>query len=567
MIKNERIFSPSKYNDKTLPFFTKLKMNNNIFTINNKQKYCLDIKTNKINKSIFTKIKNNVLMTNTCNFRNDESKKKNLKNVFSDKKNYELNNNEYNNNFNSNFNDIYYYKNNDFPYRNKISHNITKSQRIFKFFIPKKENKERLEEHKPRFYRYSSSNICDDSNSKYDYNHNFLVNKSNNLINSNKMIKSAKTNLYNKDKNKLFSKNEQKNIKLHKTNYNTNTNNNSKENKEKLFNKKKFKIITSPQKLGQEKMGKIKKPKARPLSTRCNLNIPRGINSLDDLLDINEKNCVNSLSNQLTKYNIGKTLGKGAYAIVKVVTNKITNENYAAKIYDKSEIKDKIRKRCVNNEIELLKKISHKNIIKLIEVIELKDHILIIQELFIGISLSQYYKKYWKSEDLSKEKEKTYKTILLQIFEAIKYLHENNIAHLDIKLENILINRKLEIKIIDFGFGIYEPKKILNTFFCGTPNYMSPEIVLKRPYISTLSDIWSLGVLVFKLFCNEYPFKGLTEKDLYNSIKKGKYRIKCYVNYDIKKLINSMLILEPNKRLSCEQLLKNPWFSHKNNKQ
>ena len=169
-------------------------MNNNIFTLNNKQKYCLDTKTNKINKSIFTKIKNNVLMTNTCNFRNDESKKKNLKNVFSDKKNYELNNNEYNNNFNSNFNDIYYYKNNDFPYRNKISHNITKSQRIFKFFIPKKENKERLEEHKPRFYRYSSSNICDDSNSKYDYNHNFLVNKSNNLINRNKMIKSAKTN-------------------------------------------------------------------------------------------------------------------------------------------------------------------------------------------------------------------------------------------------------------------------------------------------------------------------------------------------------------------------------------
>ena len=252
--------------------------------------------------------------------------------------------------------------------------------------------------------------------------------------------------------------------------------------------------------------------------------------------------------------------------MVKIVTDKITNEKYAAKIYNKSEIKDKIRKKCVSNEIEILKKVSHKNIIKLIEVIELKEHILIIQELFNGISLSDYYKKNWKSEDLSKQKEKTYKIILRQIFEAINYLHKNNIAHLDIKLDNILINKNLEIKLIDFGFGIYDPKKELNNFFGGTPSYMSPEIVLKRPYISILSDIWSLGVLVFTLFCNEYPFKGMTEKDLYNCIKKGKYRIKCFVNYDVKKIINSMLILDPNKRSSCEILLKNPWFSDINKK-
>ena len=313
-------------------------------------------------------------------------------------------------------------------------------------------------------------------------------------------------------------------------------------------------------KIIQKENSQNKFNKRRPLSTRYKINFQKNINSLEDLLDINEKNCVNSLSNQLQKYDIGKTLGRGAYAIVKIVTNKSTNEKYAAKIYNRADIKDEIRKKCVNNEIEILKKISNKNIIKLIEVIELREHILIIQELFYGISLSQYYKKNWKSEDLSKEKEKAYKIVLKQIFEAVNYLHKNNIAHLDIKLENILINKNLEIKLIDFGFGIYDPKKKLNNFFGGTPNYMSPEIVLKRPYISILSDIWSLGVLVFKLFCNDYPFKGLTEKDLYNSIKKGKYSIKFYVKFDIKKIINSMLVLEPNKRLSCEQLLKNPWF-------
>ena len=271
------------------------------------------------------------------------------------------------------------------------------------------------------------------------------------------------------------------------------------------------------------------------------------------------------IAEQLSKYNIGKTLGKGAYAIVKLVTDKVTKIDYAMKIYKKNEIKDKVRKSCVNNEINILKKIQHENIIKLIEVIDLKDYILIIQELFLGISLGQYHKKYWKTEDLTKKKEKVYKIILTQIFSAFDYLHKNHIAHLDIKMDNILINEKLDIKIIDFGFASFEPKHSLNKFFGGTPNYMSPEIILKRPYISILSDIWSLGVLVFKLFCNEYPFKGLTEKDLYNSIKKGKYRIKCFVNYDVKKIINSMLVLEPNKRKDCDMLFKLPWFYNSNN--
>ena len=303
----------------------------------------------------------------------------------------------------------------------------------------------------------------------------------------------------------------------------------------------------------------------RPHSIKYNhIKIQKNIKKINEIFDMNN-NIGEKIAEQLSKYNIGKTLGKGAYAIVKLVTDKVTKIDYAMKIYKKNEIKDKVRKSCVNNEINILKKIQHENIIKLIEVIDLKDYILIIQELFLGISLGQYHKKYWKTEDLTKKKEKVYKIILTQIFSAFDYLHKNHIAHLDIKMDNILINEKLDIKIIDFGFASFEPKNSLNKFFGGTPNYMSPEIILKRPYISILSDIWSLGVLMFKLFCNEYPFKGLTEKDLYNSIKKGKYRIKCFVNYDVKKIINSMLVLEPNKRKDCDMLLKLPWFYNSNN--
>ena len=424
--------------------------------------------------------------------------------------------------------------------------NMAKSQKIF--FIKRKneENKSRQQK-----YRYQiSNNIFHIINNKVNINNNnendkISVNKSNEFI---VRRKSSKPQLINIQKILYIQKDVHGFLRTQKINLNNIYNN-------KISKKQNF----------ENKINNLKKEspsiRKRPHSIKYNhFKIKRNINKVNELFELNSMNLSEKIGEQINKYSIGKTLGKGAYAIVKLVTDKETKIDYAMKIYKKSEIKNSVRKKCVNNEIEILKKINHKNIIKLIEVIDLKNYILIIQELFLGISLGKYHKKYWKTEELTKKKEKTYKIILTQIFSAINYLHLNGIAHLDIKMDNILINDKLDIKIIDFGFAVYDPKKTLNQFFGGTPNYMSPEIILKRPYISILSDIWSLGVLVFELFCNEYPFKGFTEKDLYNSIKKGKYRIKCFVHYDIKKIINSMLILEPNKRATCDKLLKLPWF-------
>ena len=598
MQKNGTFFATSlKKNNSRLTSSKKVKINN-IYTASNKDNNNTNHidnnnNNNEMKKCLFNKIKNNVLISNTYNFKNEnDNAKKNLKNYFIENKN--ININTFRKEKQIMLKDKFIFKNNDFVNKNKINQKITKSQRIFKFYMPKENSKRDIN---LNFYRYSGTNIYKNNinynnnfnncniNNNNDFNNNnncnnsnqndsnnFLsVNKSNSIINRNRMIKSEKHDYIRKDDNTINIVNNFKKLLMHhKTNYFLQQKN-AKEIIEKKVRKPNFLIKAgSPPKLTKGKVdqniNKNNFNKKRPLSTRHKSNLSKNINSIDDLLELSQKQNDDTLSNDLTNYVIGKTLGKGAYAIVKIVTNKKTNVKYAAKIYKKSEIRDKIRKRCVNNEIDILKHISHKNIIKLIEVIELKDHLLIIEELFIGISLSQYYNKNWKTEDLSKEKEKAYKIILRQIFEAMNYLHKNNIAHLDIKLENILINKKLEIRIIDFGFGVYDPKKTLNNFFGGTPNYMSPEIVLKRPYISILSDIWSLGVLVFKLFCNDYPFKGFTEKDLYTCITKGKFRIKCYVNFDVRKIINSMLVLEPNKRLSLEQLLKSPWFSNNNNK-
>ena len=105
-----------------------------------------------------------------------------------------------------------------------------------------------------------------------------------------------------------------------------------------------------------------------------------------------------------------------------------------------------------------------------------------------------------------------------QIAEAMEYLHSLNICHRDIKLDNILIeNRTNNIKIIDFGFSVICGNQKLK-IFCGTPSYMSPEIVQKRDYEGKPVDMWALGVLLFAMLTGTFPFRGISESDLYYKI-------------------------------------------------
>jgi serine/threonine protein kinase len=272
----------------------------------------------------------------------------------------------------------------------------------------------------------------------------------------------------------------------------------------------------------------------------------------------------NFKKDQLSKYEIGEVLGKGAYAIVKIVRNKITNIKFAMKVYEKENLNSNSKKACVFREIQILKKLNHKNIAKLIEVINTEKQILIIQELIEGISLREYYNneiRYQKG--ISIHKENIFKIIFRQIFDAMDYLHKHGMAHRDIKLENILIKKNYEIKIIDFGFGMYNPENKLEKFFCGTPNYMAPEIAEKKPYIGQLADMWSLGILVFKIYCADFPFKGKNEKELYKAIKTGKFTMASYTPEYAKKIITSLIVLNPNKRMTCEEVLNSDWLKDK----
>ena len=280
--------------------------------------------------------------------------------------------------------------------------------------------------------------------------------------------------------------------------------------------------------------------------------------------DNNKEKIIDNKNDKLSKYELGDLLGKGAYANVRLVTNKLTHEKYAMKIYEKEKLNSNSKKSCVYKEIQILKKLRHKNIVKLIEVISTEKEVLIVQELIEGISLREYYNNEIRNQKgISIHKENIFRIIFKQIFEAMDYLHKLGMAHRDIKLENILIKKNYEIKIIDFGFGMYNPENKLQKFFCGTPNYMPPEIAEKKPYIGQLADMWSLGILVYKIFCADFPFKGKNEKELYKSIKTGKFTMASYTPEYARKIICSLIVLNPNKRMTCEEVLNSDWLRNK----
>lgn len=259
---------------------------------------------------------------------------------------------------------------------------------------------------------------------------------------------------------------------------------------------------------------------------------------------------------KIDDYVFGKELGKGAYAVVKLSNHKPTNTQVAIKIYENSKLNDSLKRNALKREIEVMKKIDNLYIVKLFETIESSKQKYIIMEYISGISLLAYLKT--KPDRRAGSKNSIY--IFKQLVKAIEYCHKNNICHRDIKLENILIDENLSLKLIDFGFAAITHKTKYLNFFCGTPSYMPPEIVLKKDYLGFQADIWCLGILLYTLLCGCFPFRGNTEKDLYSNIVKGKYQLPEYLTEIEKDLLLYILKINPEERPSSELILKHRFF-------
>jgi tRNA A-37 threonylcarbamoyl transferase component Bud32 len=261
-------------------------------------------------------------------------------------------------------------------------------------------------------------------------------------------------------------------------------------------------------------------------------------------------------SGNIEDYIIGSQIGQGAYAIVRSAIHKPTNKKIALKTYEKSKLLDPHRKRCVKREIEILGLLSHQNIVKLYEVIDTSKSLHLSMEYVGGNSLHGYLKRRPNRRLEEIEAVRLFK----QILSAIEYCHSKNVTHRDIKLENILLDENNNIKIIDFGFAtcFSHDKKV--KLFCGTPSYMSPEIVCRVEYSGPPADVWALGVLLFVLLCGCYPFKAQHDKELYKKIQYGQFSVPTNISQGARSLITRIMRTNPDKRPSINDILRDSWI-------
>jgi len=252
-------------------------------------------------------------------------------------------------------------------------------------------------------------------------------------------------------------------------------------------------------------------------------------------------------------YIIGKIIGKGTSSIVHLVTKESSGEIFTVKIINISS--EKFNVNFVQNEINIHIKLKHPNILNM-------------QLSFFGSQNINFYiiTDYCVNDSLrtliKNRKKLSYPEIrycILQIINGLKYLHGNNIMHRDIKLDNILLDSEMNLKIADFGFAttdLFSQKQL------GTPNYIAPEIVKKQKYDYKV-DIWALGVLIYIISFGVAPFFSPTAtnlKDIMRNILDYNYKFPEDADDDLKNLIQR--IFQPaSRRLSLDQIEKHSFMN------
>ena len=282
----------------------------------------------------------------------------------------------------------------------------------------------------------------------------------------------------------------------------------------------------------------------------------------------------------LDEYTLIKSLGKGAFGEVFLTTKKGSNELYATKQLNKDIFDNRNTKKYFLNEINILKELSHPNIVKFADLKRTANHFYIMMEYCNGGELCKTLEAHI-SKTGRPFSEEVVQSLMKQIISAFQYIHGKDIIHRDIKLENILLNYntnedkenknviKATVKIIDFGFAARMEKTGLKYTTLGSPINMDPLILselrkrgknINRVGYDQKADIWSLGTICYELAIGKSAFEANKIDDLIAKIEKGEYTVPTNLSRELISFINGMLQYDPNQRLNIDQLAKHPFL-------
>ena len=260
---------------------------------------------------------------------------------------------------------------------------------------------------------------------------------------------------------------------------------------------------------------------------------------------------------KIRDFEILKELGSGSFGSVFLARHIKTKALYAIKAIDKQNKTNQNEKPYFRRELEVMYKIHHPNVVKLFGHFEDNKYCYFIMEY---ISKGNVYTLL----NLDKKKQLSSKlvaNIIKDVTSAIYFLHhmEPPIIHRDIKPENVLLNDGMMAKLTDFGWSNYIQDEKERKTVCGTPIYLSPEIIKEQGHDKRV-DIWCIGVLLFELITGKVPFQGNSIETLKNNILHLKIAWPQDINPSAKDLISKILKLDPNQRISLEEIIEHPFI-------
>ncbi|XP_065489672.1 serine/threonine-protein kinase DCLK2 isoform X2 [Caloenas nicobarica] len=274
---------------------------------------------------------------------------------------------------------------------------------------------------------------------------------------------------------------------------------------------------------------------------------------------VNGNKCSGS-STILQKYKVGKVIGDGNFAVVKECIERSTGKEFALKIIDKAKCCGK--EHLIENEVSILRRVKHPNIIMLIEEMDTPTELYLVMELVKGGDLFDAI------TSSTKYTERDGSAMVYNLASALKYLHGLNIVHRDIKPENLLVceypDGTKSLKLGDFGLATVVEGPLYTV--CGTPTYVAPEIIAETGY-GLKVDIWAAGVITYILLCGFPPFRSENnlQEDLFDQILVGKLEFPSpywdNITDSAKELISLMLHVNAEARYTAAQILSHPWVS------
>lgn len=260
------------------------------------------------------------------------------------------------------------------------------------------------------------------------------------------------------------------------------------------------------------------------------------------------------------KYDMKDVLGTGAFSQVRLAESKEDGHMHAIKIIDKKALRGK--EDSLENEIRVLKRLDHKNVVKLLEAYESKTCVYLVMELVTGGELFD------RIVEKGSYSEKDAADLIKQVLSAVAYMHEEGVVHRDLKPENLLYySPEVDSKIMisDFGLSKMEESGVMATA-CGTPGYVAPEVLAQKPYGKAV-DVWSIGVISYILLCGYPPFYDENDANLFAQILKGEFEFDSPywddISEEAKDFIRSLMCVNVDNRLTCHTALEHCWITGK----